>query len=289
MEPVVSDRHVANARDLAHLVQQVPSLPLTFQRINDLVKDPRTGTAQLAEAVGADQGLATRILRLANSSFYGLAARVDTITQAVSLIGTRQLRELALATAVVDLFRDIPAKVLDGAGFWQHSLAVGTTARLLAAKRGARETERHFVAGLMHDIGLVVAAQQMPERLAAHLQMAAAAAAPLAEIEQRELGFDHAELAAHLIGHWRLPAAMAEAAGGHHQPSATAIHPDDCALVHVADVLVEGLGYGSGGEPQVPPLAIPSWEVLGLAPGDLAPLGADLERQMIEITAIFMP
>ena len=156
--------HANSARDLAKLAQQVPSLPLTFQRINDLVSNPQSTTAQMAEAISTDQGLVTRILRLSNSSFYGLPARVDTITQAVSLIGTRQLRDLALATAVLDLFKDIPNQVLDGEKFWEYALAIGTATRLIATKRGERQTARHFVTGMLHDIGLVVMAQQIPEK-----------------------------------------------------------------------------------------------------------------------------
>ena len=280
--------HANSARDLAQLAHQVPSLPLTFQRINDLVTNPQSTTAQLAEALSTDQGLVTRILRLSNSSFYGLATRVDTITQAVSLIGTRQLRDLALATAVLDLFRNIPNQVLDGRKFWEHSLAVGTATRLIAAKRGERQTERHFVAGMLHDIGLVVMAQQMPEKFCAHLQSAASSAQPLSVIELREFGFDHAELGGRVIEHWRLPPAMMEAAAHHHHLLTTTKYVHDCATVHLADIMVEALAYGSGGEPVVPPLDPPAWEILGLAPSDLVPVCNALEQQMVEITAIFL-
>ena len=280
--------HANSARDLAKLAQQVPSLPLTFQRINDLVSNPQSTTAQMAEAISTDQGLVTRILRLSNSSFYGLPARVDTITQAVSLIGTRQLRDLAIATAVLDLFKDIPNQVLDGKKFWEHALAVGTATRLIAAKRGERQTERHFVAGMLHDIGLVVMAQQMPEKVSANLQSAASNSQPLSVIELRELGFDHAELGGMVIEHWRLPPAMVEVASYHHHLLTTTKYVHDCAAVHLADIMVEALAFGSGGEPVIPPLDPPAWEILGLTPGDLAPICNDLERQMVEITAIFL-
>ena len=280
--------HANSARDLAKLAQQVPSLPLTFQRINDLVSNPQSTTAQMAEAISTDQGLVTRILRLSNSSFYGLAARVDTITQAVSLIGTRQLRDLALATAVLDLFKNIPNQILDGKKFWEHSLAVGTATRLIAAKRGERQTERHFVAGMLHDIGLVVMAQQMPEKVSANLQSAASSAQPLSVIELRELGFDHAELGGMVIEHWRLPPAMVEAASYHHHLLTTTKYVHDCATVHLADIMVEALAFGSGGEPVIPPLDPPAWEILGLTPSDLGPICHDLERQMVEISAIFL-
>jgi HD-like signal output (HDOD) protein len=287
-EPTMPVDHGTSARDLARLAQQVPSLPLTFQRIQELVSNPRSSNSQLAEAVGADQGLTTRILRLANSSFYGLAARVDTVSQAVSLIGTRQVRDLAMATAVVDLFKDIPASAIDGRAFWEHSLAVGSASRLIAAKRRERETERHFVAGLLHDVGLVVMASQMPERVSAHLISARETQQPLTVIERRELGFDHAEVGGAVIEQWHLPPAMSEVATHHHHLLTSARHLHDCATVHLADVLVEALAYGSGGEPVVTPLDPPAWDLLGLMATDLTSIATDLERQMVEITAIFL-
>ena len=280
--------HAASARDVARLAQQVPSLPLTFQRIQELVSNPKSGMPQLAEAVSVDQGLVTRVLRLANSSFYGLANRIDTITQAVSLIGMRQVRDLALATAVVDLFKDIRGGALDGRRFWEHALAVGTTSRLIAAKRGERETERHFVAGLLHEIGLAVMAQQQPALVAANLAKAAEAQQPLSMIERRDLGYDHAEVGGAVIEHWRLPPALVETTTHHHHLLTSARYVHDCATVHVADVLVEALAYGSGGEPVVPPLDPPAWEVLGLLPLDLAGISNDLEKQMVEVGSIFL-
>jgi HD-like signal output (HDOD) protein len=280
--------HATSARELAKLVQQVPSLPLTFQRINELVTNPRSSANQITEAVTADQGLATRILRLANSSFYGLSARIDTISQAVTIIGTRQLRDLALATAVLDLFKDVPNAALNGKAFWEHALAVGSATRLIAAKRGERETERHFVSGMLHDIGLVVMAQQMPDQVTAHVRAAETANQPLSMIERRDLGFDHAELGAHVIEHWRLPPSLIEVAAQHHQIMTTARYVHDCAMVHLADTMAEAYSLGSGGEPVVPPLDLPAWDVLGLTPTDLAPITSDMERQMTEISAIFL-
>jgi len=280
--------HATSVRDLARMAQQVPALPLTFQRIQELVTNPRSSTVQLAEAVGTDQGLTMRILRLANSSFYGLATRVDTVSQAVSLIGSRQVRDLALATAVVELFTGIPPTALDSHAFWEHSLAVGSASRLIAAKRGERETERHFVAGMLHDIGLVVMASQMPERMTANLSSARKTQQPLAVIERHELGFDHADVGGAVIEQWQLPPAMAEAATHHHHLLTSARHLHDCATVHLADVLAEALAYGSGGEPVVTPLDPPAWDALGLAASDLTQITSDLERQMVEVLAIFL-
>jgi HD-like signal output (HDOD) protein len=128
----------------------------------------------------------------------------------------------------------------------------------------------------------------MPEQVATNLRAATTAAQPLSMIERRDLGFDHAELGAHVIEQWRLPPAMMEVAAQHHHLVTSARYVNDCAMVHLADFLAEALGYGSGGEPVVPPFDTPAWELLGLNVTDLAPITTDLEKQMVEITAIFL-
>jgi HD-like signal output (HDOD) protein len=283
-----TERIVRSARDIAALVDGMPSLPITFQRINEVVANPAGTTAQLAETVSGDQGLATRILRLANSSFYGLSARVDTITQAIGIIGTRQLRDLALAAAVMDLFKGMAPDLINADDFWTHSLAVGAGARLIAQRRGETACERHFVAGMLHDLGLMVMAQRLPKRLSENLARARTDGQPLAQVERLEMGFDHAELGAVLVERWHLPDTLVEPTACHHRLLTTARYVHDCAAVHVAEVLAEALGYGSAGEAVVPPLDPIAWNLLELSPADLSPLTTALERQVAELKAIFI-
>lgn len=275
-------------RDLVLLAQQIPALPLTYQRVSQVVADPHSTTVQLAEAVGADQGLATRILQLANSALYGQVARVDTLTQALSLIGSRQLRDLALAMAVVDLFKNVTTTEINLRSFWEHSIAVGSGARLIATARGERETERNFVAGLLHDIGLMVSAQLQPDRLARHIQRAKAESCMLSLAERADQGFDHAELGAAVLERWRLPQMMIEVVAGHHRPLLTATYARECADVHFSDLLVDALGYGTAGEAIVPPLDAHAWELSGIAIGELSRISDALERQVVELTDIFI-
>ena len=279
---------VSAARDVAKLIDGLPSLPITFQRINEVVNHPACTTTALAEVVIADQGLASRILRLANSSFYGLSARVDTISKAVGLIGTRQLRDLALGAAVMDLFKDLPPGTIDTKGFWEHSLAVGAAARVLAQQQGERAAERHFVAGLLHDLGHVALSMRMPNQFIDILAQSRAQFAHMSWVERKNLGFDHAELGAALLEHWRLPEPLVEAVSCHHRMLTTAKYVNECSAVHVGEVLVEALGYGVSCEPVVPSMDPPAWDMLGLQPQCLAAVAEALERQVVELQAIFM-
>jgi putative nucleotidyltransferase with HDIG domain len=278
----------SSLRDLVLLAQQIPALPLTYQRVSQVVADQHSTTVELAEAVGADQGLATRILQLANSALYGQVARVDTLTQALSLIGSRQLRDLALAMAVVDLFKDVSAPGISLRGFWEHSVTVGCGARLIATTRGERETERNFVAGLLHDVGLMISAQVQPDRLTKHIQRAKAESSMLSFVERADQGFDHAELGAAVMERWRLSQMMVEVVAGHHRPLLTATYARECADVHFSDLMVEAMGFGSAGEAIVMPLDAHAWELSGIAVSELSRIGEALERQVVELTDIFI-
>ena len=275
-------------RDLALLAQQIPALPLTFQRVQTVVNDPHATTVMLAEAIGADQGLATRLLQLANSALYGQISRVETLTQTVSLIGTRQVRDLAMGLAVIDLFKDVSAPGFDLRCFWEHSIAVGAASRLIATSRGERETERNFVAGLLHDIGLMVSAQLQPESLTRQLKRAHSEQCLLAVAERTDQGFDHSDLGASVLERWRLPQMMVEVVAGHHHPQLTASYARECVYVHIADLLVDALGYGSAGEAIVPPLDQHAWDLSGLAVSALPGIAEGLERQVVELTDIFI-
>ena len=107
----------------------VYSLPLFYERLNEAINHPRCSTYDISRIITEDQGLTARLLRLANSPMFGCYAKVDSITKAVTIIGTQQLRDLALAASVMGIFRDIPEDLLNMTSFWRHSIACGIIAR----------------------------------------------------------------------------------------------------------------------------------------------------------------
>ncbi|MFM2092080.1 MAG: hypothetical protein RLZZ127_2569 [Planctomycetota bacterium] len=260
------------------------SLPTTWIAIRDTVERPGATTADIAAAAGRDPDLVVRLLRLANSAMYGLARRVESIPQAVGLLGTRQVCDLALACSVVERFKGVPPDLLDMATFWRHSVATAITCRLIAARRGEANPERMFVIGLLHDVGRLVFALRAPEALAAALARVRSGAAPATEAERAEIGFDHAVMGETLLTQWRLPPAVAKAVGNHHAALTASGHAIESACVHVADLLCHGLGFGSAGDAVPAPALVPAaWELTGLAPADLAGIADGLDRSLDDI------
>lgn len=258
---------VASAREIADLVESIPPLPVSFLRISEVVGDPHCTTHAVATVVAADQSLALRTLRVANSAIYALPGRVESIAQAVALIGIKQIRSLALASAVIDLFGPLPPELIDTRRFWEHSLGVGIASRTLGELSGERDAERQFSAGLLHDLGIAVLAITMPAVLAQTLAAAAHGEA-LTTAERKRLGFDHGDLGAALLERWGLPPSLSEPVANHHSGVGQRF-ARETACVHVGELLAEALSLGTVGEGQIPPLVMPAWDLLAIDPVDL--------------------
>ena len=266
-------------RLLAMQVDNVASLPMIFVRINEVVNSPRSSMGEIARVISEDAGLSTRLLRLANSAFYSFPSRIETITHALTIIGTRQMRGLALATSVMTVFKNIPKELIDMESFWRHSIACGVTARVLATHRRESNIERYFVAGVLHDIGRLMLCQNRPELVKEALVRSQESSELLIVVEKDIIGIDHATLGGALLRQWKLPASLVEMVTYHHRPMAAARFPTGVALMHLADVVTHVAQLGNSGERFIPPLNHDAWTGLGLATSSLSLVMDQVEQQ----------
>ena len=141
--------------DLQKLVDQSPqisSLPTIFYQINEAVEDPESSFVEIGEIISGDPSLSARLLRIVNSSFFGFPNKIETITHAVTIVGMAQLRDLALATTVVNQFKGIPKNLIDMEKFWLHSVATGLAAKVIAIYRRETNADRYYLMGMLHDL-----------------------------------------------------------------------------------------------------------------------------------------
>lgn len=220
-------------RDLNGLV----TLPRAYYRINEMLDDPRYGSADIGKVIAHDPALTVRLLRLVNSAHFGFASKISTIPQAITLLGTRSLRELVLATSIASAFSKISTRLVDMADFWHHSIYCGILARALAKHLDKGQLEQIFVAGLTHDLGKLVIYHRLPEQAAAVLSEFAGSDESLYEIERKVLGFDHAAVGAALMKEWQLPELFCATTAYHHQPAKARSFVDEVAQIHVANAL----------------------------------------------------
>ncbi|MDD2365938.1 MAG: HDOD domain-containing protein [Desulfuromonadaceae bacterium] len=264
----------------------VYSLPLFYERLNETINHPRSSVDDIAKIITEDQGLAVRLLRLANSPMFGCYAKVESISKAVTIIGTQPLRDLALAASVMGVFKGIPEDLMKMSSFWKHSIACGIIARSLAVYRRESNVERLFVAGMLHDVGQVVLATARPEVTRELLELQRDTGRLYLDLERERLEFDHADLGGALLKKWKIPASIGELVACHHNPANAEQFQIETALTHLADIICHSMEFGQGAENGVPPLDPRAWDRLGFTVNMLGTVIKQSESQISETFAI---
>lgn len=280
-----------------HLVQEVSqlfTLPEVAVRLNELIASPDSTTQELVEVAELDPGLVAALLKLANSAYYGLKARVDSLPRAIAVIGEGELQVMAMATSVTTAFKGLPADLVDMASFWDNSVTCGVIARLLGRRCRFRQTEQLFLAGLLHAVGRLVFYTCLPDEYRALL----VAEKPtdetlLAAAERRVFGFDYAALGAELLRAWNLPAILQVLVACQLQPDEATAFPREAALLHVANVLAAGVsptlkGTNPGQAASAACDAV-AWASLGLDETVVADVILEARLQAMEVLAIISP
>lgn len=285
--PLSLEDGVRAARNLVQGETSLISLPATFYKIMKVMESPYSSALHIAEVVGKDSSLAAKLLKLVNSAFYGFPSKVDSISRAVALVGTRELTSLALGISVITVFDGIPATVMDMEGFWKHSISCGVYASLIASSRQGRADERFFVAGLLHDLGRLLMVRKHPGFCLDALGMSRRQGVPAFMAEQRYFGYDHARVGGMLCKAWRIPATIEQMIRHHHDPF-NSRHVVDASTIHLANSLAMVAGAGASGEGVLPPLQEAAWDCLKLNTSDLAPMVLQAQRQITEIQHIFL-
>lgn len=278
-----------SAKALVDKTHSIVSVPHIYQRLRVIVDDVRSSNRDVGQLISEDTGLSARLLRIANSSFYGAPSKVDTITRAVTVIGTRQVSDIVLATTVIDMFDGIPPEHENMDYFWQHSIRCGVIARILATYRRESNIERFFVSGLLHDIGRLVMLVQLGGDYWDIVQFARENRLQYDDAERRILGFDHCEVGGLLLKRWELPQHIADAARYHRRPKKNGYACIDASVMHVADVLANVCHVAEGHDAVIPTLDDKAWEALGLPVSILSQVVAQMKRQYQDAISLIFP
>ena len=257
------NRNVDFLKGLSENRIKLPEIPSVISELNEVIAAPLSSAQDIANVVNNSPSLAATLLKIVNSSLYCRPARIDNLSQAVTLIGTSEIFGLALYISVMSNFNKIPKKIINMYAFLRHSIACSIIARTIAAHKNLSQTEQLFVSGLLHDLGRVLLYIYFPEDSLNMLSYSRESNKLLYEVENEYLDCNHTHFAKHLMQHWKLPPILANNVFYHHNPSA-APHPIPATIVHLADIIANGLGIGSSGERFVPLLDYKAWENLGL-------------------------
>ena len=268
-------------------IGEVSSLPATAQKIMSLAGDDNVHAEELREAIQADPVLVARILRRLNSSYYALSHKVADLRTAISLLGLREIRNLALTVFVSRCFEPGAShNSYKRENLWTHSVAVGAAARLVSRVCGRAVVEEAYIAGLLHDIGLILLDQTLRRHFFKVVD-AIDPATPTHIVENRILTFDHALLGGFVARRWNFPEQVSDAITFHHQPWCyTGQHKDLVYVVSVANYLCSRAGLTSLGIHNVAPPPDEVYRGLGLDQVTLAIIWEELDGTLDKASAL---
>ncbi len=258
-------------------VKDLPTLPGVLQEVAVLVENPNSSTDQISRAISKDQVLSAKVLKMVNSPIYGFPGRIGSIQHALVLLGFNVVKGIIISTSVFEVMNE------NMRGLWEHSLGCALASSAIARAIGCKDPEEYAVAGLLHDIGKVVAAVQLPDSRAAIDALVKEKDISYRQAEIEVLGFAHDRINLWLSNYWNLPANLKEGLSYHHRPMSATLYPKVAQVVHVGNFLARLFGVGNGGDDQISALDEGVLEALEITPDILYKVMDGLEREFVDL------
>lgn len=262
-------------------LSNLPTIPGVLKRIIRLIENPKTSLSDIGSFVTKDPALTTKILKIVNSPLYGFPGRISSVNQALVLLGLNVTKGLLLGVSVFELMQKAMT------GLWEHSLACAICSRIIAQDMGMKDPEEVSCAGLLHDLGKVAIALEIPGIYQNYMEEAKEKRLPLYQIEDEHLSFTHAHAGGWMTRKWNFPKTLIDVIEFHHKPQLSKVAPDYSNVVHIADILVRARGLGFAGDYVVPPVNPKAWERLGLSEERVVNILSRMEEDMAESEGVF--
>lgn len=235
--------------DIVRKTSDLPSIPAAALRVVRETDSSTSTAGSVAHILAQDQALSVRVLRLANSAYYGLSRKVSDLSEAVIVLGMRSVRNLAMVASTYPwMIRPLAGYCLGPRQLWAHSFGVAVGAQAVAERSRVPGLEAAFTAGLLHDLGKVALSIWLENKVAALIALANRDGLTFDQAERKVLGFDHAEVGQYMAEAWNLPKSLVDGIRYHHEPNLCHPHSPIVDCVHVADYLTMTMGVGLGGD-----------------------------------------
>lgn len=258
-------------------VKDLPTLPGVLNEVAALMENPNSSTDQISKAISKDQVLSAKVLKMVNSPIYGFPGRIGSIQHALVLLGFNVIKGIIISTSVFDVMTE------NMKGLWEHSLGCALSCSSIARAIGCKDPEEYAVAGLLHDIGKVVAAVQLPASRQEIETLVRDKDLTYRQAEIEILGFGHDRINLWLSSYWNLPPNLKEGLSYHHRPMSATLYPKIAQVVHVGDFLARIFGVGNGGDDQASPLEDGVLEALDITPERLCKIMDVLENEFVDL------
>lgn len=251
----LDDQRQQRLKKITQSIIGLPTLPTVITQMIGLIDNPKTSARDVARLIATDQALTAKILKLANSAFYGFPRKIATVNHAVVVLGFETVKSLGLSVSVLERFAGGgPETSFDRQRFWEHSIACGVAAQLLGSRLRYRVQGEAFAAGILHDIGKLILSQYFPEEFTRVMAMVREENLYIGKAEEAVLGVTHAEIGCWLAEKWNLPRQLVDTIAFHHTPGRMERGAQLPSLVHLADFLARKERIGDGGGTRMPHL-----------------------------------
>lgn len=260
----------------------LPTIPNILKKLLKMLENPSTSLNDIGHFISHDPVITSKVLRMINSPIYGFPGRISSVNQAVILLGLNVVKGMLLSVSVYDIMKKVMV------GLWEHSLACAIASRLMAKKKGLKETEESSIAGLLHDIGKVALLLQFKDSYESAIKLAERKGFAIMEAEKEVFIIDHAKAGEWMSEKWSFPMNLIEIIGYHHKPNVSKNFPLETSIVHFADILVRGRGFGFAGDKTVPPVNEIAWTILGFSNKDIKDILKELEESMEIANELFI-
>lgn len=237
---------------LNHIVSKVddmPILPGRVQKIIEIVEDPDSTIQDLEKEILLDQSLTSRILKLANSAYYGYPRKINTVSQATILLGFQTIKSMALASTINKMMaHELKGYALEENDLWTQSQTCAIVSRHIAKDINFPNPETAYIAGLLRDIGKTILNYYVEQEYNAIVNKVEFSHISFLEAEEEILGFNHAQVGEKIAQKWNFPDELVEAIGLHHSPEKSTINPVLVSIVHIADAITMMMGISIGAD-----------------------------------------
>jgi len=219
-------------------IPDLPTLPNIVIKVNKLLQDPETSIKELGKTIETDQAMATKILRLVNSTFYGFRSKIRNIPHAIIILGFNNVRNALVSVAIIKTFSG--KKTFEGfemEDFWRHSVAVAVTSKYLSEQSSLDSPDDCFVAGLLHDIGKLVLCLHFTELFGLVWESAKEDGLSFYEAERKLSPVSHAQIGGYLAKKWQFPDSLVDSISNHHAIEESVSNLNQLIIVHTANTI----------------------------------------------------
>jgi len=265
-------------------VSSFPSMPQAVIKLRALLAKEDVAMDEIEAILRHDPGLAANVLRLANSAFFGVPRKVETLKHAVTLLGVRRLAKIAVSAGMSkNMGKAVEGYALTPGELWLHSIAVSNTAEVLAKQKNFAETDDVFTPALLHDMGKLVLGQFVKEELQ-QFERIAAKGVPLDVAEHMVLGTDHAEIGAAILAKWSFPADIVRAVRWHHNPERNKKSTSKSDITYLSNLMCQPQGGSDSADGQPVMLSSAVLDRLGIKVGQYEAIAAKTKSWMTKLS-----